>query len=75
MSVVSASVPPPLTSEGLPPYVVTQGAEYTLSRRLTRWELLALLMDCQDGRATCLYTLKVFEAQCIMRHERVAGRV
>jgi hypothetical protein len=47
------------------PLIITQpdnGGDYTLNRPMTRGEMLDLLHRCQDGEASCLYTLKVFEA-------------
>jgi hypothetical protein len=40
----------------------TNGGPYTLNRRMTRGEALDLLARCQNGYASCIYTLNVFEA-------------
>jgi hypothetical protein len=47
------------------PLIITQpdnGGDYTLNRPMTRSEAMNLLHCCQNGEASCLYTLKVFEA-------------
>lgn len=49
--------------------IVTQpenGGPYTLNRPMTRAEMLDALHACQNGEASCLYTLKVFEAHIDM---------
>ena len=35
---------------------------YVLTRTLTRGEMLDALARCQAGEASCLFTLKLFEA-------------
>lgn len=41
---------------------ITEDNLYVLSRPLTRGEMLDALHYCQDGMASCLFTLKLFEA-------------
>jgi hypothetical protein len=41
---------------------ISEKNEYVLSRPLTRGEMLHALHYCQDGYASCLFTLNLFEA-------------
>ena len=54
--------------ESLNTLQVTQpptGGPYKINRLLTRSEMLELLHRCQNGEASCLYTLKVIEAHIL----------
>lgn len=64
----------------LGPYTVTSpdnGGPYTLSRALTRGEMLNALSRCQTGEASCLFTLKLFEAhlECILLRENEPNKL
>lgn len=50
---------------------ITDDNLYVLSRPLTRSEMLDALHYCQDGRASCLFTLKLFEAHWDKIVERI----
>lgn len=54
------------------PLIIKQpdnGGGYTLNRPMTRGEIMDLLHRCQDGDASCLYTLNVFEADHDLRNK------